>query len=119
MKEGQITVKEVLNMPGDNAQVELVNGKIISRAKTTTNHQLIVGELMQIIYRHLKLQETYEEVLSFVPTILDDYNMFLPDLLVVSDKEKIDNDTGCVGVPDWIIEVSDPESREYCFCKKV
>ena len=41
----------------------------------------------------------------------DNKNYVEPDISVICDKSKL-NDYGCVGAPDWIIEVASPDTRQ-------
>lgn len=45
-------------------------------------------------------------------------NYVEPDISVICDLNKL-NDKGCVGAPDWIIEVVSPGSRSMDYYKKL
>lgn len=38
------------------------------------------------------------------------FNVFQPDLLVVCDPAKLMNNHGCIGAPDWIVEIISPST---------
>ena len=48
----------------------------------------------------------------------DDKNYVEPDISVVCDPNKL-NDKGCVGAPDWIIEIVSPGSRHMDYFTKL
>lgn len=47
----------------------------------------------------------------------DDRNYFEPDISVVCDREKLDQE-GCHGAPDWLIEIVSPSSRKMDYIQK-
>jgi Uma2 family endonuclease len=99
--------------------VELIRGKIVKMSPAPRSiHQAVTGELHRQIANHLRKQKckvfiapfdvrlpqpkkgsTNEEIITVVQ----------PDLCVVCDPKKID-EMGCVGAPDWIIEVLSPRT---------
>ena len=48
----------------------------------------------------------------------DDKNYVEPDISVICDPKKL-NDKGCVGAPDWIIEIVSPGSRHMDYFTKL
>ena len=48
----------------------------------------------------------------------DDKNYVEPDISIICDSDKLD-DKGCVGAPDWIIEIVSPSSRKMDYYKKL
>ena len=48
----------------------------------------------------------------------DDKNYVEPDISVICDPKKL-NDKGCVGAPDWIIEIVSPGSRHMDYYTKL
>ena len=96
-------------------RIELLKGFIAKMAAPNRYHQKISGELFRSIINHLhkspcsvyaapfdvrltrKNKITNKEVTTVVQ----------PDLCVICDKGKLDK-RGCVGAPDWIIEILSP-----------
>lgn len=48
----------------------------------------------------------------------NDQNYVEPDISVICDRTKL-NDRGCVGAPDWIIEIVSPGSRRMDYFTKL
>lgn len=48
----------------------------------------------------------------------DNKNYVEPDIVVVCDRDKLD-DRGCHGAPDWVIEIVSPYSKSMDYCRKL
>ena len=48
----------------------------------------------------------------------DNRNYVDPEISIICDANKL-NDKGCVGAPDWIIEIVSPSSRKMDYYKKL
>lgn len=70
-----------------------------------TVHQRIVTRLGTLISNYLRGKTP--EVFMGLSVWFDDHGFIVPDLIVVCDKEKI-QENGCVGAPDWVIEIVEP-----------
>jgi Uma2 family endonuclease len=105
------TVDDIYALP-DGVRAELINGQIYYMASPNRKHQDIVGELFGTIREYIRSKNgncrTY-----FAPFAVflnkDKLNYVEPDVSVICDPIKLD-DKGCVGAPDWIIEVVSPGS---------
>lgn len=96
-------------------RVELIKGHIFKISPAPTRlHQKVSSNLLKILFKHdlksgceiynapfdvrlLDSKKTDKEILTVVQ----------PDICVVCDKSKLD-DRGCVGSPDWVIEILSP-----------
>ncbi len=95
--------------------VELIRGKIMPMSPAPNfNHQSISKNLLVEIGIYLKGKSCqvfhapfdvrlYDRKKSLVANH-DIYTVVQPDLCVICDKHKLDN-KGCLGAPDWIIEI--------------
>ncbi len=95
-------------------RVELIKGKIFKMSAPTVYHQRIVRKLSTAIDIFLKGKTCEVFIAPFdvrLPnkniTVNNIYTVVQPDLCVVCDLEKIDA-KGCVGAPDWVIEILSP-----------
>jgi len=98
--------------------VELVKGRITIKATPFTAHQQCLSNLAgevgmfckrkpyQAYMRPLDVRLGGERSDARIRTVVQ------PDLLVVLDKSKID-ERGCLGAPDWIVEVISPQTVVY------
>jgi Uma2 family endonuclease len=81
-------------------------------------HQFILGELFFQIKQYLKGKNCNIYTAPFDvrldATKQEDFkirNVVQPDLSIVCDEEKLD-EKGCVGAPDWIIEILSPATAD-------
>lgn len=114
------TTDDIYALP-DGQRAELVDGHIYYMAPPSRTHQLICGELFAIIHNYIRskggLCETY--IAPFAVFLnKDDKNYVEPDISVICDKDKL-TDKGCVGAPDWIIEIVSPSSRRMDYSIKL
>jgi Uma2 family endonuclease len=98
--------------------VELVRGRVTVKATPFTAHQQCLGNLVGTIGMFCK-RKPYRAYMRPLDVRLgserDDARIktvVQPDLLVVFDKSKID-ERGCLGAPDWIVEVISPQTAVY------
>ncbi len=96
--------------------VELIKGKFQRpMAGASRMHQRVSGNLFGEIRQHLKGQPCQVYAAPFDVRLTtggangDDQirTVVQPDLFVVCDRTKLD-ERGCVGAPDWIIEIVSP-----------
>jgi len=95
---------------------ELIDGEAYALSPAPTNfHQLIVGDLFRLIANHFHRKPCRPFVSPFdvrlpnagqasheVNTVVQ------PDISLVCDPDKLQDNHGCLGAPDWVIEVLSP-----------
>lgn len=114
------TIDDIYALP-DGTRAELIDGQIYYMAPPGRKHQRIVGQLFTSINNHiLQNHGTCQPYLAPFAVFLNqnDRNYVEPDISVICDPNKL-NDKGCVGAPDWIIEVVSPGSRPMDYYKKL
>ncbi len=98
--------------------VELINGKVYRMSPApSSKHQLVVGELYLQLASFLKKKPCKVFIAPFdvrLPQSRKKGNEFIdtvvqPDLCIICDLTKIDA-AGCLGAPDWIIEILSPHT---------
>jgi len=98
--------------------VELVKGHVVKMAAPRTMHQRILTFLVTEVNGYARKRGCHVFVAPFdvrFPahptgrTDKDIYTVVQPDLCVICDSDKID-ERGCIGAPDWIIEIISPSS---------
>lgn len=108
------TIKDIYALP-DGQRAELIDGQIYMMAPPNFRHQKILMELSTIINTHIKNHGGNCEVLPAPFAVFlyaDDHSYVEPDISVICDKDKLD-ERGCVGAPDWIIEITSPSNPEH------
>lgn len=119
-KESPYTIDDIYALP-DGERAELFDGEIYFMAPPTRKHQRIVGEIFAMIREYI-IEKNGKCEVNIAPFAVflygDNRNYVEPDISVVCDLNKL-NDRGCMGAPDWIIEVVSPGSRAMDYYKKL
>ena len=120
LQERFYTTDDIYALP-DGQRAELIEGQIYYMAPPSRTHQRITIELSTIINNYIKSNNGPCEV-DIAPFAVflnkDDKNYVEPDISVICDKDKL-TDKGCVGAPDWIIEIVSPSSRRMDYSIKL
>ena len=111
MEYKKYTSDEFLSMNDLEGRYELIGGEIYAMSPSPSYiHQKIVTRLSRKIGDYIEDNEGECEVIVAPSDVkLDDENTVQPDIYVVCDKSKFD-EHGCVGAPDWIIEILSPSN---------
>ena len=110
------TINEIEALP-EGERAELIDGEIYMMAAPTRTHQRLLAGVYDIIKECVRAKDKGCEV-YFAPFAVyldkDEYTYLEPDLLVVCDKDKLD-EKGCHGAPDFVVEIVSPstEFRDY------
>lgn len=101
--------------------VELIRGRIFPMSPAPSRkHQRIAGDLYHTIHSYLigkSCQVFFAPFDVRLPKKNEQanneniYNVVQPDISVICDLSKLD-DQGCIGAPDWIIEILSPATRQ-------
>ena len=86
---------------------EIINGKEVMMSPANTRHNKIQMNLGGIIWQYLKGKkcEVYTETL----VRFDALNQYIPDLLIVCDRDKIKTNY-IEGAPDLVVEILSPST---------
>lgn len=102
----------------EDTRVELIDGKPYLQAAPSRIHQEILSELHRQIANYLVEKECKVYVAPFhvvlkleekIDNEKDRKNIVEPDITIVCDRSKLD-DEGCKGSPDMVIEIVSPSS---------
>lgn len=114
------TIDDIYALPGGE-RAELIDGQIYYMAPPSRKHQRIVGELFATIHNYINSNNGKCEV-DIAPFAVflneDDKNYVEPDISVICSPDKL-TDKGCVGAPDWILEIVSPGSRQMDYMTKL
>lgn len=114
------TIDDIYNLP-EGKRAELIDGEIYMMATPSTKHQIMVTELTYQINNYIKQKRGDCFVLPspFAVFLNADNKTYVePDISVICDKDKL-TDEGCMGAPDWIIEIVSPSSHTMDYMKKL
>ena len=113
------TSEDYWNLP-ESERAELIEGQLYAMAPPNYKHQKLVSELTQIIGNYIKAHHGKCEIIPSpfaVNLDANDKNWVEPDISIICDKSKITN-RGCIGAPDYIIEIVSPSSRRMDYNRK-
>lgn len=117
--QGKYTVEDWLNISEDR-RVELIDGLIYDMATPTRIHQGFVMGISSAIHAYIQRKggecRVYPAPFS-VQLNRDEDTIVEPDISVICDKNKL-TDKGCIGAPDWIIEIISPSTASMDYVKK-
>jgi Uma2 family endonuclease len=114
------TIEDIYALP-DGVRAELIDGEICYMATPTRTHQKLAGEMYFAVNSYIRSHGGECEV--YIPPYAvflnaDDSIYVEPDLTVICDRSKSE-ERGCVGAPDWIIEVVSPSSKRMDYAVKL
>lgn len=114
LKEFSYTTDDIYNLP-DGERAELIDGQLYMMAPPSMNHQRILMNMAGEIREYIKKRNGKCEVFPAPFAVFlnkDSRNYVEPDISVVCDKDKLD-EKGCIGAPDWVIEVTSPSNPQH------
>ena len=114
------TIKDIYSLP-EGQRAELIDGDMYMMAPPSRIHQELVMELSATIRDYVKSKEGSCKVYPAPFAVFlnaDDRNYVEPDVSVICDRDKLNN-KGCVGAPDWIIEIVSPSSQRMDYLIKL
>lgn len=120
MSDKTFTIQDILALP-EGQRAELLDGKMYLLASPGLTHQRLLLLLYDQISRFIRKRKgACETLLAPVSVYLteDEKTYVEPDLMVICDKNKLD-EQGCHGAPDWIIEIVSPSSKSMDYYKKL
>ena len=114
------TIDDIYDLP-DGTRAELIDGQIYYMAPPSRKHQDIAGELFGIIREYIKSKDgSCRPYIAPFAVFLNrnDKNYVEPDISIICDPGKL-HDKGCIGGPDWIIEIISLGSRQMDYYTKL
>ena len=105
----------------EDVRAELIDGQIYYQAAPNRRHQKLVMTLSKLIANYIDVKggscEVYPAPFA-VKLRKDRKNIVEPDISVICDKNKL-TDQGCLGAPDWIIEIISPSTSSHDYIRKL
>ena len=113
---GEFTIEDWKNLP-NGAWMELIDGVLYDRNYPTKRHQFVATQLtieLSLAVRKMRGPCLVLGPAGVQPDEKDDKNGFIPDVLMVCDREKYTKDEETiVGAPDFVAEVLSPSTEKY------
>ena len=119
-QEQLYTLEDIYSLP-DNTRAELVDGHIYYMAPPSRKHQRLLLSLSRAIAAYIdqKGGNCEIDIAPFAVFLNQDAKNYVePDICVICDNNKL-TDNGCVGAPDWIIEIVSPSSHRMDYYTKL
>lgn len=119
-RENLYTIEDIYLLP-EGERAELIDGRIYYMAPPSTRHQGLVTDLLCQIGRHIRENNGSCEVFPapFAVFLSENNRTYVePDISVICDGSKL-TEKGCVGAPDWVIEIVSPSSRQMDYYRKL
>jgi prevent-host-death family protein len=100
---------------------ELIDGEVYQLASPSFQHQRIIGEIFNQIYQWSQGKKCKPVTAPFDVTLLkeESQNIVQPDIVVVCDPEKIDDQGRYHGIPTLVVEVLSETTRSKDMLKKL
>ena len=107
---------EKLQLP-PGKRVEIIDGEIFDMAAPTATHQMTVGFFFMAFSEFIKKNKGKCIVLLSPSDVRLDYDrgdktVLQPDLMVICDREKLEDKKAVKGAPDFVLEVISPATRK-------
>ena len=120
--EKPYTVADIEALP-EGQRAELIDGDMYLLATPIRIHQRLSAQLHHAILSHIEQKEMPCDAYAapfavYIGGAEDNYNYVEPDISVICDETKL-TDKGCVGAPDWIIEIVSPSSIQADYMRKL
>ena len=119
-KKRKYTMDDIRALPPE-IWAELIDGEMVFRGAPSRTHQRINGGMHLAVANFLLAAGKDCEV--YIPPYGvfiwgDETEYFLPDLTVFCDHSKSEED-GCIGAPDWVVEIISPSTKKMDYGKKL
>lgn len=93
----------------DETWEELINGQVVAMSpRPRYNHNHIASNIF-VIFRNFLRGRKCTPIMDGTDLFLTDKDHFVPDVMVVCDRDKIKSD-GVYGAPDLVVEVLSPST---------
>ena len=115
------TIQDIEALPQD-VRAELIDGQIYYMSAPAWIHQKIVVEILFVIKSHIKSNHGTCEVCPAPFAVYlngeEGRDLLEPDLVVICNPDRL-HDKGCMGAPDWVMEVISPSTRSRDYAIKL
>lgn len=107
------TYRDLASMPEDGKRHELIDGDLFVTPAPSTYHQSISRHLQHELMTQLEDAGLALVFDAPVDVVLDEINVVEPDLVIVaSERRSIITERAIEGVPDIVVEILSPSTKE-------
>lgn len=116
----EYTVEDILALP-EGERGELIDGELFMMASPAMVHQMVLMWMSAKVFHYIEKKDGKCKVFPAPFAVFlknDNKNYVEPDIVVVCDRDKLD-EQGCHGAPDWAVEIVSPSSKVMDYCRKL
>lgn len=118
LKDKSYSALDYFNLP-EGAPYQLIEGDLIMSPSPKRLHQALLMSLADLVYNHVKKNNSGYVYPSPIDVYLDDKNAYQPDIVFVSkENSSILRERGIDGAPDLVIEILSSSSKDYDAIRK-
>ena len=115
----RISYEEYMDLVNSSDQrYELIDGEIYLLASPRFDHQIVVNEIAGRFYNYFRGKSCRSltspldvKLFGFATKFEEDPNVVQPDIIVICDADKVNEDNKYEGVPALIVEVLSPSTK--------
>ena len=115
----KISYEEYMNLVNSSDQrYELIGGEIYLLASPSFRHQLVVKEIAGHFYNYFRKRPCQAltapldiRLFGFATKFEEDPNIVQPDVVVICDEDKVNEENKYEGIPTLIVEVLSPSTK--------
>lgn len=110
----KLTYDDYVHFPDDGQRHELIDGEHFVTPTPIRKHQAIVGNLLGMIWNHLRSHPGGRVFTAPFDVILSDFDVVEPDLLFLSKERLSEISTApwVKGAPSLVVEIGSPSTRK-------
>jgi Uma2 family endonuclease len=113
MTDARLTVEDYFDVAADVPErTELIDGVIVP-SQPKLRHQRVARDICLALALWARSDEGSGEAGFPIDYVLDDHNVYAPDVWWIADVERLDPDEFFHGVPDIAVEVRSPSTWHY------
>jgi Uma2 family endonuclease len=109
----KLTYEDYASIPDDGRRHEIIDGEHYVNPAPTGYHQLILGNVLFALERHVRSHHTGRVVTSPVDVALSEFDIVQPDILFMRAGRTHLIGKIVKGVPDLVIEILSDSNRRY------
>jgi len=113
------TYQDYLELPEDSYQYQVINGELVMTPAPYTIHQQVSINIVDKLIQFLKSNPIGRILYAPVDVVINETNVFQPDILFIStENSKIITQKNVTGPPDLVIEILSPSTGYYDLTEK-
>lgn len=109
---GKLTYDHYVLFPDDGNQHEIINGRHYMNAAPNPRHQTVSRLIQFQLMEQIEIPEHGQVFNAPIDVQFDDFNVVQPDIVVVMKGTRIVTPTKIKGIPELVVEILSPSTRE-------